>query len=86
MRNFKVVIVVGCFGFIFSGCMAKYEAGLKSETAASIGCPPNEISLHSRKYQFTHQSWVAECRGSRYFCRQSTIEPFALNCAKEQKQ
>lgn len=79
----RIVIIVSAA--FLSGCMAHYEKQLAGATSASIGCPAEEIALKDRKYQFTHQTWVAECRGIKYFCRQSTNDPASLSCAKEAK-
>lgn len=87
MDKFRAMRFVVCFTLVsgLSGCMAHYENQLRGATSASIGCPTEEITLSGRKYQFTHQTWVAECRGVRYFCRQDTAATSQIVCSKEAK-
>ncbi|MEK6706551.1 MAG: hypothetical protein AAB116_13215 [Candidatus Poribacteria bacterium] len=59
----KYMIVLGFITFVFFGC-----ASLPKLTSGKIGCPPDEIKITDDNASIGTRTWIAKCRGKRYFC------------------
>lgn len=49
----------------------------KSVSSTKIGCHPNEIEISNAAGTMTTSTWVATCKGQKYYCggRDSVGEP-----------
>lgn len=50
---------------MLSGCFMRNYAALSS---GPTGCPASEITISQHSAQWSSETWVATCHGSRYFC------------------
>ena len=55
--------LIAILGVCASSCVS-----LKSISSGQVGCPDSEITILEKKPQWLAYTWVAECRGHRYFC------------------
>lgn len=37
-------------------------------TSGQIGCTPNDIEISDNEYGLSTRTWVATCRGRKFFC------------------
>jgi len=53
---------------------------LRSKTAGSIGCPPNEVEIanedSSLGWGSSARTWTASCRGKRFICSENTVTTY----------
>lgn len=40
----------------------------KRWSSGEIGCPESEVAVSNESDQWGAQSWIAECRGKRFYC------------------
>lgn len=43
-------------------------ASLQSVSSGQVGCPESEVTISDDKPGWGTRTWIAECRGKRYFC------------------
>jgi hypothetical protein len=69
--SFALVCVFGC-------------ANLTSISSGQIGCPPEEIRIMEEESGWVSRTWVAECRGRRFYCAEvSAGDSAQFDCAEE---
>ena len=69
MRN---IIYLFVMVMAVSGCMSIGTA--QRISSGKIGCPPNEIIITNFQQPIISPiTWVAECKGKKYFCTESVI-------------
>ena len=40
----------------------------QNASAGFVGCPPDQIKISDTSSGFGASSWVAECKGKKYYC------------------
>ena len=64
-----------CLAIMASGCL---DRALRRESAGSIGCTPDEITILEHHRAWSSTSYVAECGGNEYVCRSGE---YATDCS-----
>lgn len=77
MNNFRYcTFSTWCFTVVATFFIPACAASLQSKSSGSVGCAPSEITISNETSSFGWfqgvKNWVAECRGQRYFCSETT--------------
>jgi len=65
--------------FAISGCAMHSEKA--SLSSGQIGCAPSQITISDDDVTFRTASWVATCKGKRFYCVRKAYDD--TNCTKE---
>lgn len=64
MRKF-ILMINSLLLLTLVGCAT---AARKEASAGQIGCPQEEVEITDENTGFSTASWVATCRGQRFYC------------------
>ena len=74
-RTPMLLLVVLC------GCAT--APAMKNLSAGQLGCSPEEIAVSHENVYGQTASWVAECRGRKYWCSASGGESITTSCKED---
>jgi hypothetical protein len=60
----------------------------KSSSSGQIGCPEDQIEISDVSSQLRGQTWIAACKGRRFYCNSTSSSGFGSNqitCKEELK-
>lgn len=75
----RFLLLVTLSALSLSGCAMHSEKA--SLSSGQIGCAPSQITISDDDVTFRTASWVATCKGKRFYCVRKAYDD--TNCSKE---